>query len=105
MTWIKKLDKIWIGFLTGLVFPAFVFMLYWLFFHHQIGFPTRFVRYLMAGYLLSNVIKMCGLGNLVIFYLGLTYKIDRFTKGIIFSVLVYVALIAYVTYYLEPQVI
>ncbi len=105
MTWIKKLDKTWIGFLTGLIFPAFVFMLYWLFFHHQIGFPKRFIRYLMTGQLLSNVIKMCGLGNLVLFYFGLSYKIDRFTKGIIFSVLVYVALIAYVTYYLEPQLL
>lgn len=105
MNWIKKLDNTWIGLLTGLVFPAFMFILYWLFFHHAISFPTRFVKYLMNGHLLSNVIKICGLGNLLIFYLGLNYKIDRFSKGIVISVLFYVLLIAYITYYLEPELI
>jgi hypothetical protein len=102
---LKKLDNVWIGLLVGLLFPGLMFLLYWLFFHHQISFPYRFVRYLMAGYLLSNVIKICGLGNLLIFYFGLTYKLDKFSKGIVFSVLFYVALIAYVTYYHEPQYI
>lgn len=105
MNWIKKLDNTWIGLLTGLVFPVFMFVLYWLFFHHAISFPTRFVKYLMNGHLLSNVIKICGLGNLLIFYLGLNYKIDRFSKGIVISVLFYVLLIAYITYYLEPELI
>jgi hypothetical protein len=105
MNWIKRLDNVWLGLLIGLLFPALMFMLYWLFFHYQISFPRRFVKYLMDGYLLSNVIKICGLGNLLIFYLGLTYKIDKFSKGIIFSVLFYVLLVAYVTYYLEPEYI
>ena len=77
--------------------------MYWLFFHSQLSFPQRFLRYLINGYLLSNVIKMCGLGNLLVFYFGLTYKIDKFSKGIVLSVLLYVGLIAYVTYYLEPR--
>lgn len=105
MNWIKKLDNMWIGLLAGLLFPVVMFVLYWLFFHHAISFPTRFVRYLMNGYLLSNVIKICGLGNLLIFYLGLTYKIDRFSKGIVISVLFYVLLIAYINYYLEPELV
>jgi hypothetical protein len=105
MNWIKKLDKWWIGLLTGLLFPCVMFVLYWLFFHHSISFPQRFIRYLMNGYLLSNVIKICGLGNLLVFYLGLNYKIDKFSRGIIYSVIIYVALIAYVTYYHEPEFI
>lgn len=105
MTWVNKLDKTWIGFLIGLAFPIFMFFLYWLFFHHQLAFPYRFVRYLMTGHLMSNVIKMCGLTNILLFYFGLTYKIDRFSRGIIFSVLCYVALIAYISYYHEPDYI
>lgn len=105
MIWLKKLDNFWIGLLTGLVFPIIVFILYWLFFHHAISFPTRFVRYLINGYMLSNVIKLCGLGNLLIFYIAMTYKLDKFSKGLIVSVLFFVALIAYVTYYLEPELI
>ena len=105
MNWINKADRWWIGLVTGLLFPVVMFFLYWLFFHHAIGFPRRFVKYLINGYLLSNVIKICGLGNLLIFYLGLNYKIDKFSKGLIISVIVYVLLIAYVTYYLEPELI
>lgn len=102
---IQKLDQGWIGFIVGLISPMIIFFMYWLLFHHQISFPMRFLHYLMGGYLLSNVIKMCGLINLLVFYGGLRYKIDRFSRGIIFSVIVYVGLIAYVTYYLEPELI
>src|SRR4051812_31548462 len=105
MNRIQKLDNVWIGLLMGLLFPLLMFLLYWLFFHHQISFPRRFVRYLLGGNLLSNVIKLCALGNLLLFYLGLSYKIDKFSRGIVFSVLFYVALIAYITYYFEPEYI
>jgi len=110
MNWIKKLDNVWIGFSVGVLFPVFMYFLYWLFFHHQLAFPVRFTRYLMRGsmygsHLFSNVIKICGLGNLLIFYFGLHYKIDKFSKGVIFSVIIYVFLIAYITYYHEPELI
>jgi hypothetical protein len=101
----EKINKFWIGLATGLLFPFVVFTFYWIFFHHQISFPTRFIRYLKAGHMLSNVIKVCGLGNLLIFYFGLSKKIDHFSKGIIVSVLFYVLLVAYVTYYHEPMLI
>jgi hypothetical protein len=65
------------------------------------SFPTGFYRYLIGGQLLSNVIKICGIGNLLLFYVGLNRKIDKFSRGIIFSLLVYVALVAYVTYFME----
>jgi len=105
MNWLKRLDSVWIGILVGIIFPFLMFCLYWLFFHHQIDFPRRFIKYLMGGYLLSNVVKICALGNLLIFYGGLTYKLDKFSKGIVFSVLFYVLLIAYITYYHEPELI
>jgi ACR3 family arsenite efflux pump ArsB len=105
MNWIQKLDKFWIGLVIGLVFPVIVYCCYWLFFHNQLSFPRGFYRYLINGVLLSNVIKMCAIGNLLIFYFGLTKKIDRFNKGVIVSVFFYVGLVAYVNYYLEPEFI
>jgi hypothetical protein len=105
MSWIQRLNNFFIGLLVGIVFPGIIFILYWLFFHHQISFPMRFIRYLVNGYLLSNVIKICGLANILLFYFGLTNKIDSFSKGIICSIFLYVGLIAYVTYYLEPEYI
>lgn len=105
MNWQQRIDNFFIGLLIGILFPAFIYMLYWLFLHHQISFPRRFTRYLMNGYLLSNVIKICGLGNLVLFYVGLNKGLDKFNKGVIVSVVLYVCLIAYVNYYLEPEYI
>ncbi len=101
MNWIERLDYFWKGFVFGLLFPGFVFFCYWLFTASQISFPARFVAYLYRGELLSNVIKLCGLGNLLLFYFGLNKKLDRFSKGIIASVVVYVALVAYIMYFVE----
>ena len=105
MKWLEKIDNFWMGILIGMLFPFLFFSIYWLFFYHNIPFPTRFVHYLIKGYMLSGVIKICGLGNLLLFYLGLNYKLDKFSKGVVVSVFFYVALIAYVTYYLEPELI
>lgn len=104
MNWIERLDTFWKGLVIGILFPAFVFFLYWLFFHSQMNFPRGFLRYLIGGQMLSNVIKICGIGNLLLFYFGLNKKIDRFSKGIIVSVLLYVGLVAYVTYFMESTV-
>jgi hypothetical protein len=98
-----RFNTFWMGLIAGLVFPAILFFLYWAFFQHQLGFPGRFISYLRGGDLLSNVIKMCGLGNLVLFYIGLNKKMDSYNKGIILSVFLYVLLVAYVTYFLEPK--
>ena len=92
------------GLIAGILFPMIVFFLYWAFFHHQLGFPGRFIIYLRGGDLLGNVIKMCGLANLLLFYVGLNKKMDSFNKGVILSVFLYVLLVAYVIYFLEPTV-
>lgn len=105
MTWYQRFDNFFSGLLIGILFPGLMYVLYWLFFHHQINFPVRFTRYLMNGYLLSNVVKICGLGNLLLFYFGLNKEMDKFNRGIIVSVLLYVCLIAYITYYHEPEYI
>jgi hypothetical protein len=104
MNW-QKYDRFLIGLAVGLVAPFIMFILYWMFFHHQISFPGRFLRYLMGGYLLSNVIKICTLVNLLIFYIGINKKMDMFSRGVILSVLLYIGLIAYVTYFHEPEYI
>lgn len=105
MKWLEKVDNFWMGLLIGLFFPFLFFTIYWLLFYHNMPFPKRFIHYLMKGYMLSGVIKICGLGNLLLFYLSLNNKADKFSKGVVVSVLFYVVLIAYVTYYLEPELI
>ncbi|MBS1652792.1 MAG: hypothetical protein JSU07_12355 [Bacteroidetes bacterium] len=101
MSWEQKLNSFWKGLLIGFFFPIILYVGYWLFFYHQISFPVRFTKYLLNGNMLSGVVKICGIANLLLFYFGLTKKIDAFTKGIIVATIVYVALVAYLMYFHE----
>lgn len=101
MSWKEKLDSYWKGFAIGMLFPVFCFFCYWLFIYSYMDFPVKFVKYLMFGQMLSNTIKMCALGNLLIFYLFLNKHMNGAVKGIITSVLIYVALVFYVMYFHE----
>ena len=69
--------------------------------HSYMDFPLRFVKYLMFGQMLSNAIKLCALGNLLIFYLFLNAHMNKATKGVITSVVFYAALVFYVMYFHE----
>lgn len=104
MDWMDRLDTFWKGLLIGLLFPLLMYFFYWMFFHHQIPMQLHIYRMIQFG-MLSNIMKICGLGNLLLFYLGINKKMDNFSKGIIVSVILYVATVAYVMYYLEPTVL
>ncbi len=101
MSWTEKLDSFWKGLAIGILFPMFCFFCYWLFLHSYMSFPMRFVKYLIFGQMLSNTIKICALANLLIFYLMLNKHMNKASKGIIASVLIYVGLVFYVMYFHE----
>ena len=103
MSWTERLDSFWKGLAIGIFFPLLCFFCYWLFMHSYMSFPMRFIKYLMFGQMLSSTIKICALGNLLIFYLFLNKRMNRATKGIIVSVLIYVALVFYVMYFHEES--
>ncbi len=94
---LNKLDKKWIGFLVGALFPALCFFCYWLFLHSQIGFPVGFISYLRAGQMLQEVSIMCVVANLLVFYLLLNKKVYDLAKGIIYATFGYVALVLYIS--------
>ncbi len=101
MSWIYRLDNFWKGLAIGILFPVLCFSCYWLFRYSYMDFPVRFIKYLMFGQMLSSTIKVCALGNLLIFYFMLNKHMNKATKGIIASVLIYVALVFYVMYFHE----
>jgi len=94
---LDKINKTWIGLLTGLIFPAFCFMCYWLFFHSQINFPNGFIRYLRAGQMLQEVAIVCVVSNLLVFYLLLNKKVFDIARGIIYATFLYVGLVLYIS--------
>ena|SRR6218665_1126900 len=105
MIWVQRhLDSFWKGLLIGILFPGLLFFFYWMFFQNQLRFPAGLIRYLIGGRMLSDMIKLCGIGNLLLFYFGINQKIDKFSKGVIASVLLYVGLVAYLMFYVEPSI-
>jgi len=93
----EKINKLWIGLLFGLVFPAFCFFCYWLFFYSQISFPASFLRYLRKGDMLQEVAIICVGLNLLVFYLLLNKKIYNLSRGIMYATFGYVALVLYIS--------
>ena len=94
---LDKIDKLWIGILVGLVFPAFCFFCYWLFFYSQLDFPSAFIRYLRNGDMLQEVAIACIGANLLFFYIILNKKAYEFSKGMMYSSFAYVGLVLYIS--------
>ncbi len=94
---LDKLDKKWIGFIAGALFPGILFFFYWMLLHSQIGFPVSFLKYLRAGQMLQEVTIMCVVANLIIFYLLLNKKAYDIAKGIIYATFGYVGLVLYIS--------
>lgn len=94
---LDKLDKKWIGFVLGLIIPAFLFFCYWLFFYSQIGFPKIFINYLRNGDMLQEILIACIGGNLLAFYFILNKKAYDLSKGMIYAAFIYVGIVLYVS--------
>ncbi len=94
---LDKIDKRWIGFLFGAIFPSLCFFCYWLFFHSQLNFPNGFVRYLRNGNMLQEVAIVCVIANLAVFYVSLNKKIFDFGRGLIIATFLYVGLVLYIS--------
>lgn len=94
---LDKIDKIWLGFIFGCIFPSLCFFCYWLFCHSQLNFPNGFIRYLRAGNMLQEVAIVCVVANLGIFYLSLNKKIFDFGRGLIIATFLYVGLVLYIS--------
>ena len=94
---LDKLDKKWIGFIVGALFPAICFFCYWMVLHSHLDFPVGFIKYLRIGQMLQEVTIMCVVANLLIFYLLLNKKVYDIAKGIIYATFCYVALVLYIS--------
>jgi hypothetical protein len=92
-----KLDKKWIGFLFGLIFPMICFVSYWFFFFRQIGFPSSFIKYLRTGQMFQEVAILCVVANLIVFYLILNKKAYELSRGMMYATFGYVGLVLYIS--------
>lgn len=96
-----RYNNVWLGLALGLVFPLVCFFIYRMIVHPTLGFPQNLIRYLMIMESLSDIMMLCTVGNLLVFYIAL--KRPQMAKGIIYGTLVYVALIFYIKFFIETN--
>jgi hypothetical protein len=94
-----KLNKLWIGLVTGIIFPILCFSIYWLLFQRHVKLESTDIKYLISQELMMNVFKICCGANLIFFYFGLNKNLISFAKGIIASVLIYALMFGYLTFF------
>ena len=81
------LDKVWFGFLLGIIAPMIIFWLYYIF---------------ADQYTLKRVnVSLCMVINLLPFYLTLNRHLYKATKGVLAATMVWAAVIAYLSFFTD----
>lgn len=96
---VERLNKMWIGLACGLTGPWVVWGIYWLFFQRGLDIPKDDIRYLLNQELMINVFKICCGIDLLFFYIAMNKKMVEYSKGIIWSVMIYALILGYMTFF------
>ena len=80
----NKWDHRQIGFLAGLIAPAITFFIYYLSRYSQLAF-SEFVNTTVIYGVITNIIALCALPNLLIFFFFLNKEYYDSARGIIFA--------------------
>lgn len=96
---IQKSDRWYWGMITGILFPLFWYILWWLFFVQPSVKPDeQHIRYGFFRELNMNILRICVGLNLILFYFFLNRNLYGLAKGIIISVLLFVLIFLYLLY-------
>ena len=109
--WTKKYDKISYGLIAGLIFPIIGFLIsylvkgdessisnYWLMFIKDSSEANSYVAEIYAN-TRKEILTFCLISNMLLFYpTFFTWKMDRFSKGVVGTTLL-LAAIAFIFIY------
>lgn len=91
-------DKIWIGFVLGIVAPLIVFVGYY-FINYQYMNVGAFIRYLRLGDTYTPLVSLCVLANLLPFYIFINKEKYNGTKGVLAATFVWAGLIIFLKFF------
>jgi hypothetical protein len=93
----KGKDHIALGTVLGLLVPALTLLI--VYFVGFSGFKfIDFFRYTIAKHILENLVSLCGLANLPLFYLFIQTSRYESVKGIILATFILVVLVIYLKF-------
>lgn len=88
-----KYDTMWIGLASGLVLPFLSFVGYYLIMYRHMLLISYF-HYLKLGGIFTNVLSLCVVPNLMLFYIFLWTKRNKSARGVVTSVIIYALILA-----------
>lgn len=86
-----RFDKLWAGVLAGFLAPMLAFLIYYLVNYTYMSIPA-FIRYVINGNAYTQIMSLCAIANLPLFYIFLELNAIKGTRGIILMTLIFAIL-------------
>ena len=95
----SKYNNVWLGLALGLIIPFITIIIFSLFKSADNNF-IEFIEFALSISALSNILSLCALPNLAIFYLFLNKELYYSVRGVIFATLILAILVVITRYFL-----
>ncbi len=84
----RKVDKLWVGLLLGVLLPLVVLFFFYLSSYAYLTVPM-FLRKMVFQSILFKLLSLCAIVNLGTFFFFYQTKNDRAARGVIFATLIF----------------
>lgn len=82
-----KIDKIWVGFIVGLILPLIALAVFYASSYAYMTAPD-FLRKMAFQAILIKLLSLCAVVNLGGFFLFFQFKKDKAARGVVFATLI-----------------
>jgi hypothetical protein len=87
-----KFDKIWIGFIVGVILPLLALTVFYISSYTYLTVPD-FLRKMAFQAILIKLLSLCAVVNLGGFFAFFQFKYDKAARGVIFATLIIALLV------------
>lgn len=93
----SKLDKTWVGFLTGLLAPVIAMAIYYMINFRHLTLKEFYIE-LTSRDIIGHIISLCALPNLLLFFIFIWLSLYKGARGVIISTFLYAFVIVGIRY-------
>lgn len=94
----SKYNNIWLGLSLGLAIPVITIFVF-SFFKSDVDNFKSYIEFVWSISALSNILSLCAIPNLAIFYLFLNKELYYSVRGVIFATLIWAVLVVITRYF------
>lgn len=94
----SKYNNLWLGLALGLAIPIITIFIF-SFFKSDVDNFKSYIEFVWSISALSNILSLCAIPNLAIFYLFLNKELYYSVRGVIFATLIWAVLVVITRYF------